>query len=83
MFSSSPRKDASGETTTEEYVGKFKGLITVTNKADEDNRKLAINNRLARIRELIGNIFAKKYNGKSSPLKAGFFCEVDDKLLDR
>lgn len=55
----------------------------VTRKADEAERKHEINKRLSKVRELIGDIFAKQFNGKSNPIKPGFFCEIDDENLAR
>ena len=65
---SAPKEDAAGQASTEEFVGKFKGLITVTHKDTEDDKKYEINSRLGRIRELLGDIYAKKYNGKQCPI---------------
>ena len=74
---SSDKTDESGAPSTEEIVGKFKGLITVTRKSDEKEKRNRINKKLSTIIELIGDIYAKKFNGKQCPIKKGFFCEFD------
>ena len=46
LLSGGGKEDASGQPSTEETVGKFKGLIMVTHKDSEDERRTEINKRL-------------------------------------
>ena len=55
-------------------MGKFKALITVAHKDTEEEEKLFILNKLAKIRQLIAEIYTKKYK-KACPIQEGFFCE--------
>ena len=74
LFGSSSKKDASGEEDTTTKMGLFKALITVNHKKTELETKFFLLNKLKKIREMLAEIYEKKFH-KDFPVKPGFFCE--------
>lgn len=74
MFGSSKHNEDGGEDTTTK-MGLFKALITVTHKDTEYQSREAITTRLARIRDLLRQIYERTHPKHDFPLPVGFFCE--------
>lgn len=75
LFGGGPKVDESGSETTEKEVGKFKALITISQKSEEEEKLQRKNWKLSRIIELINEIHIQKY-GKASKIGKGFFGET-------
>ena len=75
LFGGGPKLDESGAPTDERSVGKFKALITVSQKSEEEQKLKRKNWKLARIIEIIRDIHRKRY-GKESEIKRGYFGET-------
>ena len=74
MFGSS-KTTADGEADTTAKMGLFKALITVTHKDTEIKDKMFLFSKLADIRNLLRQIYEKKYPKQDFPIPSGFFCE--------
>lgn len=61
LFGGGPKLDDSGAPTTETSVGKFKALITVSQKSEEESKLKRKNAKLARIIELIRDIHRRRF----------------------
>jgi len=70
-----PKVDESGSATTEKEVGKFKALITISQRSKEEEELKRKNFKLARIIELINEIHIQRF-GKASKIGSGFFAET-------
>lgn len=56
MFGGDDKVDESGSASTETSVGKFKALITISQKGEEEKKLNGKNQRLARILQLINEL---------------------------
>ena len=56
-------------------MGLFKALITVTHRDTEEEHKMFLLNKLAKIRKKLKTIYEERNPGKEFPVEEGFFCE--------
>jgi hypothetical protein len=75
LFGGGGQVDESGAASDEKEVGKFKALITISQKGDEERKLRLKNAKLARIIQLVNEIHTKRF-GKSSIIGEGFFGET-------
>lgn len=77
LFSSSKKVDSeSGEVSTSEKVGLFKGLITVSRASEVKEQREAINMMLRQVYQLLCEIHQKMYR-TAFPFQAGVLGEVN------
>jgi len=69
--------DESGAASDEKEVGKFKALITISQKGDEERKARLKSGKLGRIIQLVNEIHTKRF-GKASDIGPGFFGETGD-----
>ena len=75
MFGGGAKVDDSGEASDEQLVGKFKSLITISQKGEQEAQDKMKDMKLTKIIKLVNEIHVQKY-GKESEVGPGFFGET-------